>query len=66
MVNVIFVVSVGSDANNLPLYIGLAVAIVVFTLVAGVIYRILRRKDRDHSLYNKARSSNYINYLINY
>ncbi|GLH00562.1 uncharacterized protein GBIM_06905, partial [Gryllus bimaculatus] len=42
--------------TDVALYIGLAVACAVFTLVAVLIVRMLRRKGRDHSMYNMAAS----------
>jgi hypothetical protein len=42
--------------TDVALYIGLAVAFAVFTLVAIFIFRLLRRKGRDHSMYNMAAS----------
>ncbi|XP_069705153.1 netrin receptor UNC5C-like isoform X2 [Periplaneta americana] len=42
--------------TDVALYIGLAVAFAVFTLVAVFIFRLLRRKGRDHSMYNMAAS----------
>uniref|UniRef100_A0A1B6BY64 Netrin receptor UNC5 n=1 Tax=Clastoptera arizonana TaxID=38151 RepID=A0A1B6BY64_9HEMI len=40
--------------TEVALYIGLAVAFVVFALVAALIFKLLRRKGRDHSMYNMA------------
>jgi hypothetical protein len=42
--------------TDVALYIGLAVACAVFTLVAVFIFRLLRRKGRDHSMYNMTAS----------
>ncbi|XP_068082848.1 netrin receptor UNC5C isoform X3 [Anabrus simplex] len=42
--------------TDVALYIGLAVAFAVFTMVAVFIVRLLRRKGRDHSMYNMAAS----------
>lgn len=40
--------------TDVALYIGLAVACVVFAVVSALIYRLFRRKGRDHSMYNMA------------
>ena len=40
--------------TDIALYIGLAVALAVFTFLVIFIYRLLRRKGRDHSMYNMA------------
>ncbi|XP_046393802.1 netrin receptor UNC5B isoform X2 [Ischnura elegans] len=45
--------------TDVALYIGLAVAVVVFAVVALLIVRLLRRKGRDHSMYDMAGSSDY-------
>jgi hypothetical protein len=45
--------------TDVALYIGLAVAFAVFTLVAVFIFRLLRRKGRDHSMYNMAASGKW-------
>ncbi|KDR22415.1 Netrin receptor UNC5C, partial [Zootermopsis nevadensis] len=42
--------------TDVALYIGLAVACAVFAVVAFFIFRLLRRKGRDHSMYNMAAS----------
>lgn len=40
--------------TEIALYVGLAVAFGVFSCVAALIFRLLRRKGRDHSMYNMA------------
>ncbi|KAK7604346.1 hypothetical protein V9T40_005532 [Parthenolecanium corni] len=40
--------------TNVPLYIGLAVAFSMFSVVIVLVIRLLKRKDRDHSMYNVA------------
>ncbi|VVD04806.1 unnamed protein product [Leptidea sinapis] len=42
--------------NDVPLYIGIAVAVVVFLAGAAVVYKLLQRKTRDHSLYTMTRT----------
>ncbi|XP_065201785.1 netrin receptor UNC5C isoform X2 [Planococcus citri] len=42
--------------SNVPLYVGLAVAFSMFTVVIALVIRLLKRKDRDHSMYNMANS----------
>lgn len=42
--------------TNVPLYIGMVVAFSMFTVVIALIIRLLKRKDRDHSMYNMANS----------
>lgn len=44
---------------DIALYIGLAVALAVFTFLVIFIYRLLRRKGRDHSMYNMAVSGKW-------
>lgn len=45
-----------NDAGNVALYVGLAVAFTVFGFVVAFVLRLLRRKGRDHSMYNMANS----------
>ncbi|XP_004924806.1 netrin receptor UNC5C isoform X2 [Bombyx mori] len=42
--------------SDIPLYIGIAVAVVVFLAGAAVVYKLLQRKTRDHSLYTMTRT----------
>ncbi|KAL4704020.1 hypothetical protein ACJJTC_018060 [Scirpophaga incertulas] len=42
--------------SDVPLYIGIAVAVVVFLAGAAVVYKLLQRKTRDHSLYTMTRT----------
>ncbi|XP_026328375.1 netrin receptor UNC5C-like isoform X2 [Hyposmocoma kahamanoa] len=42
--------------SDVPLYIGIAVAVVVFLAGAVVVYKLLQRKTRDHSLYTMTRT----------
>ncbi|XP_045524573.1 netrin receptor UNC5B-like isoform X1 [Pieris brassicae] len=42
--------------SDIPLYIGIAVAVVVFLAGAAVLYKLLQRKTRDHSLYTMTRT----------
>lgn len=42
--------------SDIPLYIGIAVAVVVFLAGAVVVYKLLQRKTRDHSLYTMTRT----------
>ncbi|KAK6643462.1 hypothetical protein RUM43_004967 [Polyplax serrata] len=42
--------------TNIALYIGLAVALTVFSCLVFVIYKMLRPKGRNHSMYNRAAS----------
>ncbi|GBP72053.1 Netrin receptor UNC5B [Eumeta japonica] len=42
--------------SDVPLYIGIAVAMVVFIAGAAVVYKLLQRKTRDHSLYTMTRT----------
>jgi hypothetical protein len=50
--------------TDVALYIGLAVAFAVFTLVAVFIFRLLRRKGRDHSMYNMAASGKWTGSVV--
>lgn len=45
--------------SDVPLYIGIAVAVVVFLAGAAVVYKLLQKKTRDHSLYTMTRTGNY-------
>lgn len=40
--------------TDVALYIGLAVACTVFAVLSALIFRLFRRKGRDHSMYNMA------------
>ncbi|XP_068630442.1 netrin receptor UNC5C-like isoform X2 [Battus philenor] len=42
--------------SDIPLYIGIAVAVLVFLSGAAVVYKLLQRKTRDHSLYTMTRT----------
>lgn len=42
--------------TDIALYIGLGVAIAVFTVVAFFVIRLMRRKGRDHVMYDMAPS----------
>ncbi|CAH2248388.1 netrin receptor UNC5B-like [Pararge aegeria] len=42
--------------SDIPLYIGIAVAVIVFLAGAAVVYKLLQRKTRDHSLYTMTRT----------
>ncbi|CAG7725898.1 unnamed protein product, partial [Allacma fusca] len=42
--------------TDIALYIGLGVAIVFFTIVAFIVIRLMRRKGRDHVMYDVAPS----------
>ncbi|XP_063378889.1 netrin receptor UNC5C-like isoform X1 [Cydia fagiglandana] len=42
--------------SDVPLYIGIAVAVVVFLAGAAVVYKLLQKKTRDHSLYTMTRT----------
>lgn len=55
-----YLLSAASSSSNTALYVGLLVAFLLFTLVAGLVYRYFRKKDRDHSLYNMARSGTHL------
>ncbi|XP_045493140.1 netrin receptor UNC5B-like isoform X2 [Colias croceus] len=46
----------GAAHSDIPLYIGIAVAVVVFLAGAAVLYKLLQRKTRDHSLYTMTRT----------
>ncbi|XP_072940958.1 netrin receptor UNC5B-like isoform X2 [Epargyreus clarus] len=46
----------GAAHSDIPLYIGIAVAVVVFLAGAAVVYKLLQRKTRDHSLYTMTRT----------
>ncbi|XP_063890343.1 netrin receptor UNC5C-like isoform X3 [Helicoverpa armigera] len=45
--------------SDIPLYIGIAVAVVVFLAGAAVVYKLLQRKTRDHSLYTMTRTADF-------
>ncbi|XP_073992816.1 unc-5 isoform X3 [Rhodnius prolixus] len=45
--------------TDVALYIGLAVACLVFAVLSALIFRLFRRKGRDHSMYNMAVSAEY-------
>jgi len=45
--------------TDIALYIGLGVAISVFTIVAFIVVRLMRRKGRDHVMYDMAPSGEF-------
>ncbi|XP_046664969.1 netrin receptor UNC5C-like isoform X2 [Homalodisca vitripennis] len=57
-------VAVRSEEDiQLAPYIGLAVACVVFTCVAAIVFLLRQRKGRDHRMYNRANSDYQPEYL---
>ncbi|XP_037978531.2 netrin receptor UNC5B isoform X3 [Plutella xylostella] len=49
----------GAAHNDVPLYIGIAVAVTVFLAGSAVVYKLLQRKTRDHSLYTMTRTADF-------
>lgn len=54
--NMFFFLLTVAAHSDIPLYIGIAVAVVVFLAGAAVVYKLLQRKTRDHSLYTMTRT----------
>lgn len=50
--------------TNVPLYIGMVVAFSMFSVVIALVIRLLKRKDRDHSMYNMASSGKCVQYFF--
>jgi len=49
--------------TDIALYIGLSVALVVFLILGFVVIRMMRRKGRDHVMYDMAPSGQYLNFI---
>ena len=50
----------GVATSDLTLYIGLAVAFLIFVLVVFIIVRLLKRKRSPHTGYSLASAGNYL------